>query len=61
MTKDLGSENFWRCLCGNVHNSESVAHCQDCGKRRWSDLGISHKGALWLIQRLRFMARAEAA
>lgn len=47
-----GDDFLWRCLCGGA-NIMSVANCQDCGKRRWSQLGLSRKIALVLIDRLR--------
>jgi len=58
MAKDPGSDSLWRCTCGNDENLMTVAHCQDCGKRRWSQLGISRKIALMLIDRLRGFAEA---
>ena len=55
MPNDLKDDGLWRCLCSYV-NDERVAHCQDCGKRRWSQLGVSRNVALWLIAKLRKVA-----
>ena len=55
MPNDLKDDGLWRCLCSYV-NDERVAHCQDCGTRRWSQLGVSRNVALWLIAKLRKVA-----
>jgi len=55
MLKAFSRDDLWRCLCGGV-NEESVVTCQECGKRRWSQLGVSRKVALWLIGQLRKVA-----
>ena len=42
----------WRCVCGEMENKPTELDCRNCGKQRWSQLGMLRSAARKLVLKI---------